>query len=111
MSNLTPQETERLILLAEEASEVIQAAMKVLRYGWVSTHLACPGADNRSNLVKELGDLRGIAELMFQAKDLDTTDYRLYALDKISRVYDYLNCNENRFLASDVLEAQYKPGS
>lgn len=57
MSNkLTAAEIERLAILAEEASEVAQAAMKILRHGYSS----CPPAglrNNREQLQEELFDL------------------------------------------------------
>lgn len=103
-NNLTPAEVERLDLVIEEAAEVIQAATKVLRYGWTSTHPSCERTNNKTPLMKELGDLRAIVQLCFQAGDMNSVDYQYYALEKLHRVKKYLNCEENLKLAEAALD-------
>lgn len=105
MSNdLTPAEVERLNLVIEEAAEVIQAATKVLRHGWRSTHPSCPSTDNREHLMKEVGDLRGVLQLCFQAADLHIVSYQYYSLEKLYRVKKYLHCEENIKLAEAAVD-------
>lgn len=110
MIPLTLAEIERLTLIAEEAAEVVQAATKVLRHGWKSTHPSCPGVNNRQNLMKELGDLRAAVQLCFQANDMNSVDYQFYALDKLDRVRKYLHCGENISLAEAALDQHNSPG-
>jgi NTP pyrophosphatase (non-canonical NTP hydrolase) len=58
-------ERERLYLLIEEASEVIQIASKVLRFGYNQTR---PDEDlsNRGRLAIEVGDLLFVIEMLLQ---------------------------------------------
>lgn len=109
MKPLTPAERERLTLIAEEAAEVVQAATKVLRHGWMSEHPACPGVNNCQNLMKELGDLRAAVQLCFQANDMNSVDYQYYALDKLHRVQKYLHIKENVILAEAALDQHNTP--
>ena len=53
-NRLTPAETERLALLAEECGEVIQVIGKILRHGYESRYPQ-DGASNCELLEKELG--------------------------------------------------------
>lgn len=103
-NNLTPAEVERLTLIVEEAAEVIQAATKVLRYGWKSDHPSCPSTNNREHLMKEVGDLRGVLQLCFQASDMHITSYQYYSLQKLHRVKKYLYCEENVKLAEAAVD-------
>ena len=63
-NQLTPAEAERLAILAEEAAEVAQIAMKVLRHGYESCHPDSPGWTNRMQLSKEVADFNAIVTLM-----------------------------------------------
>lgn len=64
MNNLTEAQIERIAKLAEEAAEVVQACTKILRFGFVSAHPACPDTNNRERLAEELGDLRAAVAVM-----------------------------------------------
>ena len=57
---------EKLILLIEEASEVIQAATKILRFGWDNKHPLHPQdrMDNESELIQEVADFNVICNLL-----------------------------------------------
>jgi NTP pyrophosphatase (non-canonical NTP hydrolase) len=92
------------VLLAEEASEVIHAVTKILRHGWESTHPSCDGFVNRTQLAKELGDLRAIHALFLQCGDLKNTDYVKFAVNKLQRVQKYLHEPENIALAQTCLD-------
>lgn len=71
MENLTPAQIERLVILVEEASEVQQIAMKILRHGYESYNPLDPtGTPNRNLLEKELGDLHFSIFMMAKNGDL-----------------------------------------
>lgn len=54
-SNLSPGYQERLALLMEECSEVIQACSKILRHGTEEGNPYVPGSNNVEDLQKEIG--------------------------------------------------------
>lgn len=88
-NQLTPAEAERLAMLAEEAGEVVQICMKILRHGYASHH---PDDQlglrpNRSLLEQELGDLLGVASYMFRARDIRKIMVIQHARNKRERVY------------------------
>jgi hypothetical protein len=68
-NNLTPAEDERLTILIEECGEVIQAACKIQRHGYVGRYET--GEGNRFALECELGDVRHILDRMLAAGDVD----------------------------------------
>lgn len=68
-SLLTEAEIERLVLLIEECTEVIQAATKTLRWGYDDTHPGT-GEKNRDMVMRELRDLMTIRLIMERAGDL-----------------------------------------
>jgi hypothetical protein len=61
---LTPEEAERLAMLAEEAAEVIQVVGKILRHGYNSHHPDDKHNSNRDLLAKELSDLYAVTNRM-----------------------------------------------
>lgn len=70
-NQLTPEEAERLAMLAEEAAEVIQVVGKILRHGYGSKHPDnLDGPDNRAMLRRELADLQAVTTMMTYAGDL-----------------------------------------
>jgi hypothetical protein len=70
MNELTEAQKERLIMLAEEAGEVIQAVGKILRHGYNSCHLDNDDISNRLDLVRELDDLNAIIGEMVKKGDI-----------------------------------------
>ena len=86
MNELTEAQKERLIMLAEEAGEVIQAVGKILRHGYNSCHLDNDDISNRLDLVRELDDLNAIIGEMVKkgdevdaiVLDVDATDDPLH---------------------------------
>lgn len=73
-NGLTPAEAERLAFLAEEAAEVAQAAMKVLRHGYESDDpTSANGPNNREALQQEIGHVIAAFRLMIQAEDIRYT--------------------------------------
>lgn len=103
-NGLTGAQMERLVIIAEEAGEVIQAVTKILRHGWRSTHPSCPSMDNGAHLVKELGDLRAAIQLCIQAGEILQPSYQYHALEKLARVKKYLHYGENMSLAEEALD-------
>lgn len=75
-NKLTPAETERLSMLAEECAEVIQVVGKILRHGYESSNPTIPREHgvfiptNYGDLIKELEDIRGVVYGMVKARDL-----------------------------------------
>lgn len=80
-NGLTPAEAERLAMLAEEAGEIVQAVMKIMRHGWDSYNPHSPelkvssagvvSPNNRTELMRELGDLCEVQKLMIKAGDIN----------------------------------------
>jgi hypothetical protein len=69
-NRLTPAEAERLAMLAEEASEIVQIVGKILRHGYNSRHPQDPSQTNRRLLDGELRDLIAVHIHMMSAGDL-----------------------------------------
>lgn len=77
-NGLTPAEAERLAMLAEEAGEVVQACMKILRHGYENFNPDNPSAGtNRKMLAREIGNLDRISNLMFDEGDYELEDVRV----------------------------------
>lgn len=74
-NKLSPAEAERLAILIEECSEVIQAAVKILRHGYESGMpdyiYSC--LTNRETLERELGDFVWILRDMTKVGDVSPT--------------------------------------
>lgn len=70
-NKLTPAEAERLACLIEECSEVIQAATKILRHGYVSFDPTNPDhCGNRLDLRTEIVDALAAMNDLFSAGDI-----------------------------------------
>lgn len=61
---------ERLVLLMEEASEVIQDAAKIMRFSDTNFH-PISGVSNVESLEKEIGDVLAAIDLLVFAGDVD----------------------------------------
>lgn len=69
-NQLTPAQAERLAKLAEEASEVVQACMKILRHGYNSHDPDNHDLGNNAvQLWRELGNMKAAINLMKQMGD------------------------------------------
>lgn len=101
MDTLTLAERERLVKLNEELSESIermgfliqamgkanQAVCKTLVHGYTASFEGVD-YDNREDIMRELGDVEAIVDLMVSRGDLDRikiTDYRDIKSGKLSR--------------------------
>jgi NTP pyrophosphatase (non-canonical NTP hydrolase) len=77
-NKLTPAESERLAMLAEEAGEIVQMVGKILRHGYESYHPDDPNmTSNRTHLMNELNDLNGVIFGMCKYEDLDVKHFSL----------------------------------
>lgn len=75
---MTEAERERLIMLAEEAGEVVQIVGKILRHGYESYHPDDPlQVTNREHLTNEIRDIDGIIYGMLENGDLKLDDFGL----------------------------------
>jgi hypothetical protein len=69
-NKLTPAETERLAMLAEEAAEIIQIVGKILRHGYDSYNPNNEKITNRDLLNQEIVDLMAVSEAMVNNNDI-----------------------------------------
>ena len=94
-NGLTPAETERLALLAEECSEVVQVIGKVLRHGYESTH-PFGHETNRELLDKELGHIEYARVLMVNNNDIDTENQEAAFEEKAKTIKPYLHHQDTK---------------
>lgn len=94
-NNLTPAETERLAILAEECSEVIQVVGKILRHGYYSFHPTTKET-NIELLEQELGDVQAAIGLMTSRGDVNDFNIYLNIGKKVDRMQKYLHHSENK---------------
>jgi len=92
-NGLTPAQAERLALLLEEMGEAQQAIGKILRHGYASSH-PDGGPTNRSNLVRELGQVIAAVDLMVGGGDFAPAGLQRYREEKHEKVRQYLHHQE-----------------
>lgn len=94
-NKLTPAEAERLAWLAEEAAEVVQAAMKILRHGYEDYNPMDPeGKPYRSHLEKEIGQLTLTIALMGERGDIDIDNVESHSKEKAKGADTWLHYNK-----------------
>ena len=90
--HLTNAEIERLVLIIEEAGEVVQAATKVLRHGYECySPFDEKKRTNRFLLECELADLLGVIDFAVENKDIDIAVINDYKEHKMANAYEYLH--------------------
>jgi ribosomal protein S28E/S33 len=89
-NQLSPAQTERLAILAEEMGEVVQIVGKILRHGYDSYHPS-GGDDNRGLLELELGDVLHMLDRMTKAGDISKVRLSVRKADKAARIAQYLH--------------------
>lgn len=95
-NQLTPAETERLAILAEEMGECIQVIGKILRHGYDSRNPLMPLSEtNRENLMKELGDVELAIYLMAEARDIDRNCIDRARIEKGKNITPWLHHQED----------------
>ena len=103
-NQLTPAQTERLSLLAEDCGEIIEVVGKILRHGYDSYHPKDKDkTTNRELLERELGDLSLVMTLLTLGDDIDYENVDDYAEDKAERIDKYLHHNNFKKLYEDKL--------
>ncbi len=83
-----------LMILAEEASEVIQLVSKSYRFGFYETHLKS-GMTNRDRLTEELGDLQCMIDLLTENDIIDIHHLRKSAERKRFKLQQWSNLFRN----------------
>ncbi len=84
----TPEQIERLAILAEECAEVIQVVGKILRHGWRSDHFC-----NRIALEHELGDLQWAVGLLYRSDDVEMRSVDRFTSEKPVKAAPWLHHN------------------
>ncbi len=90
-NQLSEAEHERLSLLIEECSEVIQAATKILRHGYASNNNGQLQEANRQAIERELGHVQNAYRLMLLAGDVDPNKVAVHADSKARRIAPFLH--------------------
>lgn len=92
-NKLTAAQEERLVLLAEEASEIGQAACKALRHGFDcnNPNIRPNFTNNKLDVEKEVGQLMAVVEFMIVRGDLDREHIEYACRMKAERIYDYMH--------------------
>lgn len=85
---LTPREFEIVEQLAEEATEVAHAALKMLRYGKEDTN-PHNGASVNYTLAKEVGNFAKIMDLAFDENLILKSDVQVGYVEKEERLRKY----------------------
>lgn len=94
-NGLTYAESERLAMLAEECSEVIQIVGKILRHGYDSYHPDNPSHLNRAQLEEEIMDVHAVVQMMKARGDISTPDVGAYMAGRIGRKLRYSHHQRN----------------
>lgn len=91
-NELTPAETERLAILAEEMGEAIQVIGKILRHGYESHNpLLEDSLHNRAELEKEIGDVELIIYMMAEANDINRNAVDRNRIAKSKKIVKWLH--------------------
>jgi hypothetical protein len=92
---LTEAQIERLNCLQEECAEIVQAASKILRFGYENKHPRRPdGQTNREHLEEEIGNLTVILDFMVQGGDVEEEKIYVSAEEKKKTIGKYLRFQE-----------------
>lgn len=90
VNGLTLAEEERLIILAEEMGESIQAISKILRHGNLShSPFDKEKIPNVYNLERELGDVLCLIDLLVDSGDLFRDNIELHREKKMDNLKKY----------------------
>lgn len=91
-NQLTPAQTERLDVLAEECAEVIQAVCKIKRHGYASHN---PDDEtqtsNRDHLMRELGNVDCAIQMLSDAGEVDLNEIDKQASVKTETIGEFLH--------------------
>ncbi len=87
MTSMSAAGAERLIKLAEEASELVQACMKVLHHGYDGKY--DNGETNIAAIEREIGDVRAIIMMMVEGQDVNVENISAHEQVKRIRVLKF----------------------
>lgn len=91
-NSLTPAETERLSILAEECAEVVQIVGKILRHGYEShSPKDVTATTNRELLVREIGDVSFAVKMLCKSGDIADIRITERAVEKSEKIKPYLH--------------------
>lgn len=96
-TGLTPAETERLAILAEECGEVVQLVAKILRHGYGSHNPNdASRTTNRQLLEREMGDVSHAVHMLLEAGDVDELEVIRHRRAKVDKIARYLHHQPSR---------------
>ena len=93
---LSPAETERLAILAEEMGEALQVIGKILRHGYESVNPTLPENEqttNREDLTYELGHVEYAISLMVAGKDIQREFIDTSRSEKVFTILEWIHHN------------------
>jgi len=102
-NGLTPAEQERLVCVAEEMGEAIQAIGKILRHGYGSKHPK-GGPTNRETLAREMGDVYATMYELMNHRDVNAHLVQESCDNKPLNMKKYLHHYEQVAEDDDIIE-------
>lgn len=94
-NQLSESTQELLVLVAEEASEIIQAVTKILRHGKDSKNpYVANSLTNIQQLEKELGQLRLIVDELIEREFIDELEIHTHMQEKSLEINQWLHHNK-----------------
>jgi NTP pyrophosphatase (non-canonical NTP hydrolase) len=84
--NLSKAQIERLAFLMEECGELVKAAAKILRHGYVSV-----GYTNRLDVEQEMGDVVAAITLLQMSNDVDVDRIEKRVKEKMISMRPYMH--------------------
>lgn len=89
-NQLTPAQTERLAILAEECGEVIQMVGKILRHGFEGhSPYDSLKTTNRTLLMREIGNIDSAVQMLSDAGEVKLEQIDMEAAAKFANVKKY----------------------
>lgn len=105
MIKLNPAQSERVDLMIEECSEVIQILTKIKRFGFDSFNPNDPEkTSNRELLSREISDFMIVSSLMAVSDGIPLDNAESYISEKLERLSVY---TEHQHQALDILRTDF----
>lgn len=91
-NQLTPAQLERIAILAEECSEVVQVCMKIMRHGLDNFNpLLDEPITNKELLEKEIGHINNIVQMMIESGDIRQSEVSHSQNIKRAKIHRWLH--------------------